>query len=279
MILETSSYMIRSSNSNTHYWQHGIYPEWAGLNTIRHMPDQRKGAGVEPHYHDGDELWLFTQGRGEVWLDDRVFEVTPNTLVYTPMGVVHRFQMFTDFANVPVVTRLVGQQRDWHLQVGEDGPPTPTASGFVVPGDENMGHVADPGPRCPLTEFRQLDLGPGQDVAQADTTTNEYWLVTSGAACLCLGNEETILTEADVAILRAGVSRSLRSSEPAKLALAREPAQSGRLRASAVEDGVALAEEPERVDAVGHADPQEEADDKPDEERSGLAIGADPADA
>jgi len=223
MILETSSYMIRSSNSNTHYWQHGIYPEWAGLNTIRHMPDQRKGAGVEPHYHDGDELWLFTQGRGEVWLDDRVFEVTPNTLVYTPMGVVHRFQMFTDFANVPVVTRLVGQQRDWHLQVEEEGPPTPTASGFVVPGDQNCGPVADPGPRCPLSEFRQLELAPGQEAARAEATATEYWLATSGSAHLGLGDDEIILAEGDVAILRAGVTRSLRASEAACLALAREP--------------------------------------------------------
>jgi mannose-6-phosphate isomerase-like protein (cupin superfamily) len=26
---------------------------------------------------------------GEVWLDDERFAITPNTLVYTPMGVVH----------------------------------------------------------------------------------------------------------------------------------------------------------------------------------------------
>jgi len=223
MILETSTYMIRSSNSNAHYWQDNMYPEWAGLNTIRHMPDQRKGAGVEPHYHDGDELWLFTRGHGEVWLDDRAFEVTPNTLVYTPMGVVHRFQMFTDFANVPVVTPLVGQRRDWHLAMEEDGPPTPSASGFVVPGGENRGPLADPGPRCPLSELRQLELEPGHDMARAEAATNEYWLVTSGSAHLCLGSDEIILTEGDVAILRSGVSRSLRSSEPAQLTLAREP--------------------------------------------------------
>ena len=49
MILETSSYAIRSSNANTHYWQQGLYPEWAGINTIRHMPGQRKGAGIQIH--------------------------------------------------------------------------------------------------------------------------------------------------------------------------------------------------------------------------------------
>ena len=25
--------------------------------------------GVEPHYHDADEVWIFAYGRGEAWID------------------------------------------------------------------------------------------------------------------------------------------------------------------------------------------------------------------
>ena len=49
---------------------------------------------------DCDELWLFTSGTGEVWVDGQRHDITPNTLVYTPMGSEHRFQMFSPYENV-----------------------------------------------------------------------------------------------------------------------------------------------------------------------------------
>ncbi len=73
------------------------------------------GAGAEPHYHDNDEFWLFTKAHGEVVLDGQVYEVTPNTLVNTPMGPVHHFQMFTEYEVVPAITRLERARRPGHL--------------------------------------------------------------------------------------------------------------------------------------------------------------------
>ena len=92
MIIENKHHMIRSGNSNNIYWEQGIYPDWTALSAFRHFPDQRIGTGVEPHYHDNDELWLFTAGKGEVWLNDQRFEITPNTLVYTPMALCIGFR-------------------------------------------------------------------------------------------------------------------------------------------------------------------------------------------
>ena len=48
--------MIRSLNSNDVYWEQEIYPAWTPLRTYRPFPNQKRGAGVEPHYHDGDEI-------------------------------------------------------------------------------------------------------------------------------------------------------------------------------------------------------------------------------
>ena len=80
-------------------------------------PAGRPGGGAEPHYHDADEVWIFASGHGEAWVDGTTYDVTPNTAVYTPMGTVHRFQMFTDFYNASVVTRLERQKRADHLLV------------------------------------------------------------------------------------------------------------------------------------------------------------------
>ena len=161
MIIATDRYMIRSQNDNNIYWDEGVYPEWTALNAYRHFPNGVPSAGVEPHHHDGDELWLFTEGKGEVWLDDKRFDITPNTMVYTPMGCIHRFQMFTPFENNAIVTKLERQQRPTHITTEEHGPPEATVPGFVVSGADNTGPIADPGSRCPLSEWHLLTLGNG----------------------------------------------------------------------------------------------------------------------
>src|SRR5207249_11730043 len=70
--------------------------------------------------------------------------------LHDALPIFHRFQMFTDFDNVAIVTRLERQKRAAHILVEEAGPPVPTVPGFVVPGAENLGPFLDRGPRCPL---------------------------------------------------------------------------------------------------------------------------------
>lgn len=126
MIIAAEGFELRSRSSNAHYWEQDVYPRWTALRCYQHFPDGAAGTGVEPHYHgtlapppdfrrprftsralgafhfaaDCDELWLFTSGTGEVWIDGQRHDITPNTLVYTPMGSEHRFQMFTPYENV-----------------------------------------------------------------------------------------------------------------------------------------------------------------------------------
>ena len=214
--------MIRSGNSNNIYWEQGIYPDWTTLNAFRHFPGQQIGTGVEPHYHDNDEMWLFTAGRGEVWLDDQRFEITPNTLVYTPMGVVHRFQMFTGYENNAIVTQLERQKRPIHILVEEAGPPIPTVPGFIVPGESNTGPIPDRGSRCPLSEWRVITFGPGEGIDDAPLTCNEHWLVVGGTINLTVDGLEIELSSEDLVMLKAGAVRQIHSTEGARAVLARE---------------------------------------------------------
>ena len=248
MIIGGTRFTVISKNSNVDYFGRTGYPDWTDLNTLCDFPNQLIGHGPEPHYHDSDEFWLFYTGYGEVWLDEVRYEITPNTAVYTPMGTVHRFHMFTDFDNVSVVTRLERQQRAAHLWADENvplpapktssmlrlpdgitpayqygGPPVPTVTGFVVPGVANSGPFADPGPRCPLSELRMLALSAGEVVGADRLSGNEHWVVVEGSIGLCVGDREFELAPGDVALLRSGALRRIRSADGARVALAREP--------------------------------------------------------
>jgi mannose-6-phosphate isomerase-like protein (cupin superfamily) len=229
VIIHDDNYMIVSKSSNDindNYWDDSVYPDWAAVKLFRFFPEEKAGHGVEPHYHDGDEIWLFTAGRGagrgEVWLNDQIFEITPNTVVYTPMGVVHRFQMFRDFETAALVTRLERQRRATHIYVEEAGPPEPTVPGFVVPGSSNDGPIPDPGERCPLSELRQIAFAPGEGVDEAQLDRNEHWLPLAGTVHLTVDGLAIELAPGDVALLRAGAVRRLQSETVARVALARE---------------------------------------------------------
>ena len=221
MIVKSDGFWLISRNSNDDYWGRTKSPDWTIVGSIKHYPMERMGTGVEPHYHDADEVWIFGYGRGEAWIDGRVFEVTDNTAVYTPMGAIHRFQMFTDFENVSVVTKLERRKRDTHLDPREHGEPAPTVPGLVVPGAENNGPIADRGERCPFTELRLVDLEPGYEVAETVLDANEHWVVTCGTARVEANGTSAELAVGDVAMLRQGTRRRIASDGGARLALAR----------------------------------------------------------
>ena len=222
MIVKNENHWIISKNSNIDYWGQDVSPEWTAIGTFIYHPFQKKVNAVEPHYHDADEIWIFGSGHGEAWIDGQCYEVTPNTTVYTPMGSVHRFQMFTDFDTSSIVTRLERRKRADHLLVDSDGPPTPTVPGFVVPGDANHGPISDRGARCPFTELRTVEFGAGEVLKEAPLAGNEHWLVQEGVLHLEVDGFEAELSPGDVAMMRAGALRSIYCPNGAKAALARE---------------------------------------------------------
>ena len=221
MIVKTDTYWLISQNSNTDYGGQINSPDWTPVGSLKYYNGERAGSGVEPHYHDNDEVWIFADGLGEVWIDGRSFEVTHNTAVYTPMGAVHRYQMFSDYTTVAVVTKLERQKRAAHLYPEEHGDPVPTVPGFVIPGAENGGPIADRGDRCPFTELRQLELRAGGEIEETVLSANEHWAIAGGTFQLEVDGCRTELTEGDVAMLRKGARRRISSRDGGRLGLAR----------------------------------------------------------
>ncbi len=223
MIITTDRYQIRSASSNEYdYWAQDVFPSWMGLTRFHPNPRRGPGHGVEPHYHDGDEIWLFTVGRGEIWLDDKIYPITPNTIIYTPMGVVHRFQMFTDVENVDILGPLERQKRGIHILVDVHGPPEPSVSGFTVPGAENTGPIKNRGTRCPLSELRLVTWSAGEGIEVGQLPRNEHWAVVRGRVEVQVDDLTVELTNGDLALMRAGATRSLRALDDTSIVLMAE---------------------------------------------------------
>ena len=207
------------------YWYPRVYPTWSELNVFRLFPNHSSGQGVEPHFHDGDEYWLFLGGVGEVWLGDKVHPVLHNSIVYTPAGVVHRHQMFTPASVVAAVTTLRGRGRDGHLQLFQqdygnppyirlEGSRSPvddevvdrqsSGNGFARSGSDNTS-AAGRLPSGPLAELRCLD---GGDVAWLDSPStlesNQFLVVVSGSAKVLHQDAIVELGEGDVALIGSG---------------------------------------------------------------------------
>jgi mannose-6-phosphate isomerase-like protein (cupin superfamily) len=223
MRIAADRYAIMSHDENNpDYWTDDVYPSWAAMKLFRYMPGQRIGAGVEPHYHDCDEIWLFIDGRGEAWLDGGAAQpIGPGTFVFTPRGVVHRFQMFTNFANCALRTALLGEKRGTHLIPEIHGAPSPSGTGFVVSEQAALGEMPDPARRSPLSELR---IGRGQPKADHElVAATEYWLAIDGRMTVIVDGFAIGLGAGDIAILRAGADRSV-AGEPGAYGFARERA-------------------------------------------------------
>ena len=209
-------FQIVSRNSNTNYWVPDPFPQWARLRCLRTYPGGQPGEGVEPHYHDADEIWLFGGGHGEVWVDGTMSPITPNTLVYTPMGSIHRFQMFSRHEVTACVTRLERDRRPLHLYPEEHGAPLPTAPPIVVAGADNVGPLREAGDRCPLHEMRSISFTADGDadstdhVARETLDRNEHWAVFEGELDLEVDGCQVRLAAEDIALMRAGAERGIR---------------------------------------------------------------------
>ena len=174
------------------------------------------------HWHPYMEIVIVIEGEGEAWIDEYRYDVMPNTVVYTPMGSVHRFQMFTDFDNASVVTKLERQHREGHLYIENDGPPESTVAGMVLNGVENIGPIVNRGKRCPFKEMRTIEFEAGDQVEITKLSTNEHWLVEVGFACLEVEGFTAEIWSGDVAMLKAGAVRHLYFPNGARVALVRE---------------------------------------------------------
>jgi mannose-6-phosphate isomerase-like protein (cupin superfamily) len=222
MIIRKPSYMLISANSHRgRYQEQDFYPEWALLSGIVHG-QLATGQGVEPHYHDCDEFWIFNTGRGEVRLDGQSYAFISNTVVYMALGLIHQFQCYAPGAAAGLILRAEGQGRVGHLTVEEFGLPERTVSGFVIEGRNNTGPFAERGPRCPLSELRMVTWTAKTPPQVLQLQMNEYWYVTDGVFKLTIEGVSYTLVQDDVAILKGGVTREVQALDDVRLILAHE---------------------------------------------------------
>ena len=231
MQVSGTRFRVVSRNGNTGYWEPDAFPPWARLRCLRTFPGGKPGEGVEPHYHDADEIWLFEGGHGEVWVDEVMHPITPNTIVYTPMGSMHRFQMFSHHEVTACVTSLERERRPLHLYPDEHGAPLPTVPPIVVAGADNNGPLRAAGDRCPLHEMRSISFAAGgigdadsvDHVARQTLDGNEHWAVFEGVLDLEVDGCQVRLEAEDIALMRAGAEREIRLvGDRARATLVRE---------------------------------------------------------
>ena len=80
----------------------------------------------DQHYHDFDEYWIITKGRGRVVTEGQVYDVAPGDCVATGMGHHHDFPLvFEEITGIYFETTLQGQKRLGHLWNHTHGPAVP----------------------------------------------------------------------------------------------------------------------------------------------------------
>jgi mannose-6-phosphate isomerase-like protein (cupin superfamily) len=238
MIVSTATFFALSNSSSSDYFDDNVLPDWPKLRTIVYCGQQVGGYGAEPHFHDNDEFWFFTSGgTGEAWLDRERFEVGPNTIVYTPKGIVHRFQMFASFGILAIRTRLEGQRRPGHLHPPDDGQPRPTDRGMVVPGDRNIGMIVNAPDRCPVRELRLVSVTPDRPLSlNADSVI--YIVAVQGAVSVDVDGQPLELqalqqaafapyavattAQGDLLVVQPNVPLRVEATQPADVVLIRE---------------------------------------------------------
>jgi mannose-6-phosphate isomerase-like protein (cupin superfamily) len=104
-----------------------IAGRWTGLTALTIFevgPDR----DLELHYHDGDEYWLFFEGRGRALSEGGAYDIGPGDLIATGMGHEHGFPAASTHGIVRAValeTALHGVGRRGHLHRADHGDPVP----------------------------------------------------------------------------------------------------------------------------------------------------------
>jgi mannose-6-phosphate isomerase-like protein (cupin superfamily) len=109
----------------------GHWSETTILTLFQVRPDK----GLELHYHDGDEYWIFFRGRGRAVSEGVEYELGPGDMVATGMGHEHGMPPTTELVEaVAFETALYGQRRRGHLHREEHGVPVPARELAVAAG-------------------------------------------------------------------------------------------------------------------------------------------------
>jgi mannose-6-phosphate isomerase-like protein (cupin superfamily) len=86
--------------------------------------DYAKNHGLDNHYHDCDEYWIFYEGRGVAVTEGKFFDIGPGDCVATGMGQYHDMALVTEpTVGVFFETTMEGRKRPGHLWAHTHGAP------------------------------------------------------------------------------------------------------------------------------------------------------------
>ncbi len=87
----------------------------------------RKTTSLDVHYHDCDEYWVVTEGRGTAWKDGRFIPLGPGDCLPIGMGHTHDFPTVEQgpVRGAFFETTLRGRKRVGHLWAHTHGPAVP----------------------------------------------------------------------------------------------------------------------------------------------------------
>jgi mannose-6-phosphate isomerase-like protein (cupin superfamily) len=86
--------------------------------------DYEKNTELDCHYHDGDEYWIISEGRGIVFSEGKLYEVGPGDCLATGMGHMHDFvKVIEPVRGVYFETSLEARKREGHLWPDVHGKP------------------------------------------------------------------------------------------------------------------------------------------------------------
>lgn len=88
--------------------------------------DYAKNHGLDNHFHDCDEYWIFYEGRGVAVTEGKFFEIGPGDCVVTGMGYHHDMaEVIEPTKGVFFETTMEGPKRPGHLWEHTHGPAEP----------------------------------------------------------------------------------------------------------------------------------------------------------
>lgn len=175
-----------------------------------------KGEGERDyHYHDCDEYFIVTEGKGILFLEGKEYEITLGDCVCIPMGGKHQIlEALENLTLVWIYDELKGEKRKGHILVKGGEKEIPYTK--IV----KLGKWREEKPSWSrLTDLGILIFPKGKvEMDYHFHDCQEYYFVSKGSILITLEGKERKMEEGDVCCIKVGTHhRVLESFEESTL--------------------------------------------------------------
>jgi len=176
-------------------------PEWSRFSNCGLYKLSRGEKEEDYHFHDCDEYFIITEGKGILLLEGKEYSIVAEDCVCIPMGGKHQIlEVLEDLTLVWIYDELRGERRKGHIPVkGEEKEVLYTK---IV----KLGRWKDEKPFWSrLTDLGILFFPKGKvEMDYHFHDCHEYYFLTRGKLLITIENKEIKMEEGDVGIIRKG---------------------------------------------------------------------------